>query len=336
MLKLYKQINQTKQYQLKKKFIMNNITFEENKIPTIEIFDVETSLTHTCLGSCINCEEKPCIFFNENEINKTLLEGFSYNPSITVCPTNSIEVNGYNQICINHSSCILCGLCINRCNYGALYFDSTSNNINISNEINHNFFEETTNLNTLESKEITLKKGSLIKKETFISLLPLILSKIDRIHPDDFNLLVRNLLISQGIPTNLTRKGDVFFRMDGIFNYDCKIGSLEIENSTDSLSAIRRTLDNIAVLNSKYKHDLKNIIPVIIFLNFPNKRADYWNVITDIKNVLSIDIVSLNIFVLLFYSWNFKQNTLWNLINYKSDLKNLFESEFNQFLESTK
>jgi hypothetical protein len=65
--------------------------------------------------------------------------------------------------------------------------------------------------------------------------------------------------------------------------------------------------DDIAVLTSKYDAKKEELIPVIVYLCFPNIRTDYWRVINDIRRVLGVEINTMTIGAMMLLAWNRKK-----------------------------
>ena len=65
----------------------------------------------------------------------------------------------------------------------------------------------------------------------------------------------------------------------------------------------------------------EKIKPYIVFLEFPNRRAEYWQVIKDINNVLEIKINSLTLGRCFYY---FGNTALFHLVKLKVMLMSIF------------
>lgn len=248
-----------------------------------------------------------------------LPEGISLEKNLNVCPSNAIKSNyltGFPEI--DDSMCISCGLCVKRCPVGALYF-SKELNIEIT-EFDEKYISESDETCTIKQLEIIKKnfvKKELIPFDDRKKYVEFVYSKVYKKYnytsPEFCNVLVKNLLTQLGYKVNLTRIGDVYNRMDGVISYDDEstIAPLEIEFGEDSLSSIRSILDDIAMLNYKYNIYSKDMIPLIVFLQLPNKRQGFWQVVVDIDIVTGYNINSITLGVIL----------LANIFNESLDLK---------------
>ena len=79
---------------------------------------------------------------------------------------------------------------------------------------------------------------------------------------------------------------------------------VEIEiPSTEILDAPRNLLDDYAVQKCRKLENDKQIVPLVICWDLPNKRTDYWNVITDVNAILGIKIKTISILALALHYW---------------------------------
>lgn len=255
-------------------------------------------------NACKECEEKPCIFFKTDEINMGKID-FPIVFDTNVCPVNAIKYNkDIDLITIDNKMCIGCGLCVVRCPYNLLGIESGIVSFNSKKEIN--------------SKELNNMYKNI---------------KYKTINNYSINLLSRNVLIQDGIKAGITRTGENSIRMDGIIQYGNNLGVLEIEFGQDALDVPRNLLDDIAVLCSRYKIKKENITGLNICLSLPNKRTDYWNVISDINKVLNIKLKTMTIGSLVYLMWNNKKinlNDLAYLDNSNTNIKKKIEDIMNQ------
>ena len=85
--------------------------------------------------------------------------------------------------------------------------------------------------------------------------------------------------------------------MDAVGKQHQSYISFEISNLLD-LDSVRDTMENIALLCSRYDIKINDIRGAIIVKELPNKRSDVWELLKDVKSVLSIDICIIPIYVL--------------------------------------
>jgi hypothetical protein len=115
--------------------------------------------------------------------------------------------------------------------------------------------------------------------------------------------LTRNLLLALGNRAAMRRLGDVNVRMELVFDNPVSIGTAEVEIGEGVLDAPRNILDNIAVLVSRYQFSKTDIASLIVSLQLPRQRTDYWLVLKDIKGVLDVRIGTLTIGALMILVW---------------------------------
>lgn len=122
--------------------------------------------------------------------------------------------------------------------------------------------------------------------------------------PDGENELVRLLINGLGPKIYFPRKGDNSERFDALIDFGDYKSVVEIEiPSTEILDAPRNLLDDYAVLKCRKKEKDSDIVPLVICWDLPNKRTDYWNVITDIYAILGIKIKTISILALALHYW---------------------------------
>lgn len=144
-----------------------------------------------------------------------------------------------------------------------------------------------------------------------------------KLSPNGENELIEILLSKFAKNIYFPRKGDNSERFDITFELaDYKVvAEIEIPSSA-ILDAPRNLLDDYAVLKSRKGDELNSVVPLVICWDLPNKRTDYWNVITDVKNVLGLEIKTISILALAVHFWT---NTPIDLLSsdYYLDYDNL-------------
>ena len=265
----------------------NQVTFNNGKIAT---------------GTCINCSKKPCIYYDQEEINVNIIDGLPYNNDNRVCPTNAIIDNKNIGISINTNQCIGCSICIRRCPTGGISFTDDGTFVDVVNATNDNF--NVLNYKIKNQSDNTFKSFENAKKVSHINKININSSTYFRkkylefssIQSDLELIMVRNFLINIGILNKVSTRGNNDIRMDFVGSINGKIIPGEIElNGNDILGLPRRILDDIAVLNSRYKIDKVDIIPIIIIFLFPRKRSDFYEVLSDIEKITGYKIRTLPI-----------------------------------------
>ena len=244
---------------------------------------------------CIHCKEFSCIK-NNNELDSFLDLKSSQNYDI--CPTNAIKMSSSGIIEVDNEVCVGCGFCVASCPVGAIYLNKNYQAvINYdSDEINYaNSPISFSNCNIQYENEV------IVENEEHLSHI------IKRINDMDFKITTINSLVYTGLnklnlPTYLTRVGDVNTRMDAVGLYKGKNIVIEIELSAN-LDSPRDVLDDVAVFCSRNSIDKKNVSGAIILPEFPNKRTEFWELISDIKDVVDVDISVIPLTAILLFVW---------------------------------
>ena len=125
-----------------------------------------------------------------------------------------------------------------------------------------------------------------------------------KLTPNGENELISTLFKRLGAKVYFPRKGDNSERFDAIIEFKNYKAVAEIEiPSTEILDAPRNLLDDYAVQKNRIDNNEKIIIPLVICWDLPNKRTDYWNVITDINTILGLKIKTISILALALHYW---------------------------------
>lgn len=167
--------------------------------------------------------------------------------------------------------------------------------------------------NSINSSEIyNLVNNDLPLKEKMIQLRDAVSTV--KLTPNGENELVEALFRGIGTDVYFPRKGDNSERFDALIDFNDYKSVIEVEiPSTEILDAPRNLLDDYAVLKNRKKEDNEEIIPVVLCWDLPNKRTDYWNVVTDVNKILGIKIKTISILALALHYWT---NTP---INFRTD-----------------
>lgn len=275
-------------------------------------------------SSCLNCINHPCINYNSQEIRTSILPEMPFNNSTKVCPVDALSLNSNGFPIVNEKSCIGCGICLSRCNYGAINLGKNNVAIIETRQSEKYEWSESLSESEFEKREKVFKKipvkvkCDLLDTKYLASLYKYISSK--NVNEVGFeNLVVRNLFLNLGVKCKIRAVGnnDIRFDMIGEYGKDillCEIGL----NNTDILEDPRAILDDFAILNSRYKINKSKIKPLIITLTFPNKRSDVYEVIYDIKNVLGYEIKTISAHLLI----------IMNLLRLKINAEEFFSKFF--------
>lgn len=261
-----------------------------------------------CVG-CLNCSNPVCMNMNADDVDSPHFKNISQDMNRLVCPVNAIKL-GTDSIIINPDKCIGCGLCVSRCPAGAIYLKSGKAYVAENDEnqtITVTITEKNKNKQAQQIQQLLqLKKNGSICIESDKKIED-ICKKISKMSQEEQNVLARNLLIVLGNKATLTRKGNVYTRMDGFVDTGKKIGVVEVETGADMLAVSRAILDDVAVANVRYNIKKNDNHPLAIVLGLPNKRTDYWQVLKDIKNVIGLKIGTITFGALIIIMWNLRK-----------------------------
>lgn len=268
-------------------------------------------------STCIGCVDPKCMQYSLDEITSNNFEDFPCDRTASVCPVSAIAWNNELEIpTINNKVCIGCGICARRCPLGAIYIKNG--------KVIVSYDEDSRTL--LENEKVASEKqNKQISTVSNIKWVHHFTKESDNIMADIYSaiqeydgrsnaqrLMVRNLIIALGYDCSISRQGDVYTRMDGVFSGEDAKGAVEIEFGSDTLEASRDILDDIAVMNSRFGLSVSDNTPLVVCLSLPNKRQGYFQVIKDIKKVLGIEVQTFSLGSLLLLCWNGKSIKLSN------------------------
>lgn len=293
----------------------------ENEISKLELYNGQFKPS-----ACLSCVNPVCMQMSKDEITCSKLATFSGDSNLRVCPVDAISWDYNKEIpCINSDKCIMCGLCACRCPMGAIYFKDDMLYINEKSDMVIELEFDKTNTNEqINIIEIMLGRGKVgtIRKENDMMIEALYEKIYSNIARNSLNTFVRNLMITGGYFSSSRRAGENYFRMDSIFQSNKEFGTIEIEPSADTLSASRRILEDLAVLNSRHAIMVNENIPLVVCFSLPNVRQGYWQVIKDINRVENIRINTISIGAMLIVLWNNK-SLIGKVDNFYADFDNM-------------
>lgn len=254
-------------------------------------------------GSCASCSSQPCIKYTTSDIEPIAFRSFEKNPTNRVCPTHAIQINENGCAVIDSKLCIRCGLCLHRCPFSAIQFSILQDYCTVSSISESKYLIESTpsDQETQIAELSTLPKVVKFDKitQTFCSDYQQQLRNSVKKVPDLSEIIVRNSFINLGCPCATKPAGNNHIRTEFFAQIEDKaiIGESEITN-TDTLSVCRRILDDLSVLISRNGFKYDDLIPVAVINGLPNKRTDFYEVITDINNILGIQISTITYYLL--------------------------------------
>ena len=258
---------------------------------------------------CLQCHNKRCCFFSKEEIEVSDLSDFPFDYVRNVCPVDALQADlNTGKISIENDKCLKCGLCAKRCPVGALFFDQKGNlkiNFSTDNLIKTKKTASSINLQKSQIQRLlhVKRNGTVINESE--NLFKEIYEKLNNIDSKKHDLIGRNLLIGLSCYSGKRRIGDVYTRMDAVYQTLAgTFGAVEVEFGKDTLDASRAILDDVATLKVRYQIDKELNHPLVICLQLPNARQGYWQVIKDVKTVENIEIQTLSIGAMMVLLWN--------------------------------
>ena len=275
------------EYRFLDNLIPTQVTFVDNAPNTLQLSNGEE-----IASPCLNCSAKPCLYFDESTHSNIVDVVFSED----VCPTNALYLDESEQVMVDSDSCIGCGLCAFRCKTGAIYL--ANNKAVIHRDVTHLFegkLPETevkyngSVINNLEQK--TMELISIIHESKKSGVVT--------------NNLIKSSFMSLGFKVIKPRVGDVNLRMDLIIDTNQKLYLVEIDG-LGSPDTIRDVIDDVAIFCDKYNRKLDSLAGVSCLLEFPNKRSEYYELISDAESVLKFNIYSISLGVILAALFNRK------------------------------
>lgn len=278
---------------------------EQNYNQTLQIETGNTRLS--C--ACIKCAKPQCINFYDEEYICEGVPGFAADPNSTACPTNAITwSNNEQEIVIDQGVCIRCGICVSRCPFGAIYFENNGD-VAINTDRSSYRYEVVTLAD--DADELQKECANIIEELTISrkyrrtddQAIYRICAAIAR-NTTVATLLCRNLIIALGGNCAIRRTGDIYTRMDAVFELQESIGVVEMEFESDTLSVARNLLDDLAIMQNRYGINACEIIPLALCLALPNTRQGFYQVCDDINKVLDISIRTLTVGALLLLLWS--------------------------------
>jgi ferredoxin len=274
-------------------------------------------------GSCVRCYNPPCIKYSTDELLLPIFGEFPIDRNDHVCPTSAIlwPLDAVSPI-IDPAQCIMCGLCVQRCPVKAIYFQDFSAVINdapnsifvegsiVSSEKNDS------NVNNI-FKNVRETGVFLYESDEYFKIFLDNFARISNHQVAQFpNHLARNLLIEVGVGAAMRRRGDTNLRMDLLLGPPgVRVGTGEVEFTNEVIDVPRNLLDDVAVLVMRYQISKKFIVPLVVCLSLPNQRSEYWQLLSDIENVLKIKINTITVGGLIILIYNNKKYYLKQVKN---------------------
>lgn len=277
---------------------------------TLDSFPVANSKLNF---GCVNCRPANCFEYSEEEIkcsDQTLQEIPDKNPE-QVCPVNAIKFNNDLFPELDYEKCIDCGICISRCNYGAINYQDGK--LVINSQLSKD------NLETRHATELEIKNhfenldidlSYTLNNDLMLEILTKFFTKVQTLKKDEFYPLVRNLLRTLGVKAKVGKSGDTQWRYDAIvvepFVMPAEIKSPK-EDTVINPNSIRQAIENSITIEASHRLVRKGMSAVIALM-YANKRSASEDMLKDANDLHNMRILLISAVVIAYLNLKNLQN----------------------------
>lgn len=250
------------------------------------------------IGTCLHCPDMPCMTYASTELQFSTRNEITYLTDDQVCVFDAMRVRA-NTPLVDTGRCTGCGLCVSRCPAGAISLgedgkarvNASPNRLFVQRadatlaEFDHTV-RQLTHAQTewVVGKSLTSEYVDKVMKAVLKALRASGTSK------NQVNLLVRNLFLALGFPAKVGVQGDTSSRVDMVFIHGPVEGIAEVEMGEDLLDSARRLMADLAIARARQGVATRNVVPVLVCTALPNARSDVYELLSDIKNVLDLQV----------------------------------------------
>lgn len=256
---------------------------------------------------CLNCRPAKCCAYTDEELTlqNEFLQEIPDKNADNVCPTSAITFDNQLFPQIDYSKCVDCGICISRCNYGAIYYENDRLVLK-RDKSKQNFKTLKANVKGAQKEfsKLSFEIEYKIDNGQFVRILEKFHSKVMKLKKDEFYPLVRNLLRQIYLKAKVGKSGDTQWRYDAIV-LEPFIMPVEIKSPTEDKSinpnAIRQAIENSITIEAR--HNLvKKAMSSVIAVMYSNKRSDAEDMLKDANELHNIKILLISVVVLSYLS----------------------------------
>lgn len=279
--------------------------------------------------SCVNCQPRRCYEYSTSELqySSSIFQEIPDSQEKQVCPTSAISISAELAPTLDYSKCIDCGICIARCNFGAIYYEN--NTLTISTHLSAQNLalkdaEEPTQYFTL----LNVPRQYSISDDEILLQCRNFFNKVKTLRKNEFYPLVRNLFRSLGFKAKIGRSGDTQWRYDALV-LEPFVMPIEIKSPTEvqaiSPDAIRQAIENSITIEGNH-HLTRKAISAVVALLYSNERSASKDMLTSANDLHDIRILLVSVVVLHYLNMK-------NLDNYflPQDIQFLFQSTIGAF-----
>lgn len=262
---------------------------------------------------CVNCRPASCYEYSEDELkwsDKTLQEIPDKNPE-QVCPVSAISFNDKLFPQLDYNKCVDCGICISRCNYGAINYDKGVLAINQSLSNKNLVTHSATELEAINHfKEFEIELDYSIDNDLLLNILSNFFKKVQKLKKDEFYPLVRNLLRTLGVKARIGKSGDTQWRYDAIV-VEPFVMPAEIKSPTEDTvinpNSIRQAIENSITVEASHRLVRKGMSAVVALM-YSNKRSASEDMLKDANDLHNIRILLISVVVIAYLNLKNLQN----------------------------
>jgi len=242
-------------------------------------------------ASCLACPDSPCMRLDPIHDEHDTRDSGSTPEYDLVCPSDSLNLSFDGKPRVDESLCVQCGVCATRCPVGAIYIspDGAVVRTDTSEQLASDeraFYE---------AREALAQSLWFQFPDRNQELVEQCLRSLESIRVLDnpapaVRSLVQSVFRTFGIPVRIRRVGDTNAPAEFWANSKSSVLTIELQPNGDEISGVRRLLAATARLASRYRLDVKEVIPVLVLNALPNRRSGLYELLSDVESRLAIRI----------------------------------------------
>ena len=252
---------------------------------------------------CLNCRPAKCYQYSDEElkVNNEVLQEIPDKDANNVCPTNAITFDNQLFSKLDYTKCVDCGICVSRCNYGAIHYENDKLVIKQDkSKQNLRSLRKAENEAQEEFAKLIYSFDYKIDNQLLVEVLTKFHTKVMNLKKEEFYPLVRNLLRQIHLKAKVGKSGDTQWRYDAIA-VEPFVMPIEIKSPREDKfinpNSIRQAIENSITIEAR--HNLtKNALSAVIALLYANNRSDSEDMLKDAKELHNMKILLISVVVL--------------------------------------